>query len=321
MNATEKALHDSEQRLRALVRGAPVVLFTLDKEGIFTLSEGRELGALDLQAGELVGRSAFDVYCESPQIMDNLHQALAGDAFTSVVEIAGAVFECQYSPLQDADGTITGTIGVAANVTYRRRAEGELRQREERFLTTFEAAAVGMAHVAPNGRWLRVNAKLCEISGYWRKELLDLDFLDLILPEDRIASLERVRRMFGGELAPYSLERRFIRKDGSRMWVTLSVSLAHKPSGEPEYLTCVAEDITVRKLKELVPDPLSERELWILRLVAQGFTNPQIARNLLYSLSTVKLSIQHILTKLKVSKRKEAVARAVEIGLISPVTS
>ena len=105
--------------------------------------------------------------------------------------------------------------------------------------------------------------------------------------------------MLAGKLGPYSLERRYVRKDGSRVWVELSVSLARNTTGGPDFFICVAEDITERKIAELVPEPLTDRELEVLlRDLAVGKTNPQIAEDLCYSLGTVKLCVQRIISKL-----------------------
>ena len=134
--------------------------------------------------------------------------------------------------------------GVMLDITERKLAREELRRSEELFKKTFESAGVGMAHVSPDGRWLRVNDKLCEISGYSREEILGMRFLELTPLEDRQTSSERTRKILGGDSGPYSVERRYIRKDGSRVWVNLSVSLVCEASGDPNFLICVAEDIT-----------------------------------------------------------------------------
>ena len=149
--------------------------------------------------------------------------------------------------VEERDGDTVVWQGVLLDITERKRVEEELRQSEELFRRTFEDAGVGMAHVTPDGRWLRVNAKLCEISDYSRKELLSTTFLQLTPPEDRQSSMDRVRRMLAGEIGPYSVERRYVRKGGSHIWVDLSVSLLRKPSGEPDFFVCVAEDITEKK--------------------------------------------------------------------------
>lgn len=208
--------------------------------------------------------------------------------------------------------------GVMLDITERKRSREELRRSEELFRRTFESAGVGMAHVIRDGRWLRVNDKLCEISGYGREELLGMTFLELTPPEDRQASLDRIRRMLTGKLGPYSIVRRYVRKNGSRVWVNLSVSLVRKPSGEADFFICVAEDVTEQKITELVSKPLTDRETKVLRRIAEGRTNPQIAEDVCHSLGTVKLDVQNILCKLGVVDRSRAADRAVEIGLIPP---
>jgi PAS domain S-box-containing protein len=116
-------LRESEQRLRTVVTGAPVVLFAVDTEGKFTLSEGKGLEALGLKPGEIVGQSVFDVYRDEPEIVDNIQRTLAGEEVTSVVQVGGLTFESRYSPLRGDGGQIVGLIGIAVDVTERRRAE------------------------------------------------------------------------------------------------------------------------------------------------------------------------------------------------------
>jgi len=126
----EEALPESEERLRAVISSAPIVLFALDRQGVFTLSEGKGLEALGLKPGEVVGRSVFDVYRDVPEIGENIRRALAGEEFTSIVEVAELAFECAYSPLRDQNGEVAGVIGVATDITERARAEDALRRRE-----------------------------------------------------------------------------------------------------------------------------------------------------------------------------------------------
>ena len=131
-----------------------------------------------------------------------------------------------------------------------RSNEGRLLKSEHRFRATFEQAAVGMAHVGVDGGWLRVNDRLCDIVGYPREELLQKTFQDITHPEDLEADLDHLRRLLAGEIGTYSMEKRYFRKDGSVVWVDLTVSVVREESGEPAYLIAVIEDISQRKRTE-----------------------------------------------------------------------
>lgn len=128
-----------------------------------------------------------------------------------------------------------------------REAEAALRASEERFRATFEQAAVGMAHVGLDGEWLRVNRRLCEIVGYGEGELLGMSFQEITHPDDLDTDLARVDALIAGEIETYSMEKRYIRKDGSVVLVELTVSMVSEPSGGPGYFVSVVEDITERK--------------------------------------------------------------------------
>src|SRR3990172_404979 len=98
----------------------------MDRQGVFTLSEGRGLDALGLKPGQVVGRSVFDLYRDVPAIQNNVRRALAGEAFTALAEVAGLTFESRYSPLRDQSGQVVGAVGVATDVTERERATAHL---------------------------------------------------------------------------------------------------------------------------------------------------------------------------------------------------
>ena len=84
---------------------------------------------------------------------------------------------------------------------------------------------MGIAHVGADGRWLRVNDKLCAIVGYPREELLELTFQDITYPDDLETDLGYMRQVLSGEIPTYSTEKRYIRKDRSLVWINLTVSL------------------------------------------------------------------------------------------------
>lgn len=120
------------------------------------------------------------------------------------------------------------------------------------FDATFEQAAVGMALVAPDGRWLKVNRRLCAIAGYAPEELLTKTFRDITHPDDLDADLDQTRRMLAREIDSHALEKRYLRKDGSIVWINLTVALVWKPDGTPDHFIAVVEDISRRKADEAV---------------------------------------------------------------------
>jgi diguanylate cyclase (GGDEF)-like protein/PAS domain S-box-containing protein len=129
-------------------------------------------------------------------------------------------------------------------------AEQALRRSEEWFRAAFDQAAVGVAHTSPDGRWLRVNQRLCDLLGYTREELGRRTFQDLTHPDDLPADLAYTRQLLDGEIRTYSMEKRYVRRDGSHVWVDLTVSLTREPSGQPDCFIAVVVDITDRKRAE-----------------------------------------------------------------------
>ena len=115
------ALNESEQRLRTVVGNAPVVLFALDSEGNFTIAEGKGLDDLGIEAGALVGRSAFEMFEGQEGAHEAVRAALSGESSTAIVG-QGAKFEAQITPLRDENGVVTGAIGVAVDITDRLQA-------------------------------------------------------------------------------------------------------------------------------------------------------------------------------------------------------
>jgi len=141
-------------------------------------------------------------------------------------------------------------VAVVRDITSRLHAEAALRESEERFRVAFSQAAVGLAHVAPDGRWLMANQKLCEIVGYTQEELLRLKYQDLTHPEDLPADVELGRRMLAREIHEKAREKRYRHKDGHFIWVNLTSSLVWDAAGKPKYYSTVVEDISRRKRVE-----------------------------------------------------------------------
>lgn len=122
----EAALQSEFARLKTMVSNAPVVIFAVDKEGVFTLSEGKALTSMGLKGGEVVGRSAFDVYRDTPEDQEHFRRALNGETFIAPVQVGDHSFEAYHTPILGKDGKFDGSSGILVDVTERKKAEEEL---------------------------------------------------------------------------------------------------------------------------------------------------------------------------------------------------
>jgi PAS domain S-box-containing protein len=118
------------------------------------------------------------------------------------------------------------------------------------FQNAFEHAAIGMALVAPDGSWLKVNRSVCDITGYSEPELLRRTFQDLTHPEDLERDVTAAGRLLAGEIDTYQMEKRYFHKNGSIVWVMLSVSLVRDEKKQPRFFISQIQDITQRKENE-----------------------------------------------------------------------
>ncbi|MCE9544999.1 MAG: PAS domain S-box protein [Planctomycetia bacterium] len=126
----QTALAESKMRLQTVVDNTPIVLWSVNQDGIITLSEGKALENLGLRPGEIVGQSAFEINSDDPQVLRQLRRALAGEELEDVSHVRGQHFQYHYVPIRADDGTILGANGVATDVTSRIRAEQALEQEQ-----------------------------------------------------------------------------------------------------------------------------------------------------------------------------------------------
>ena len=145
-----------------------------------------------------------------------------------------------------ASGEPVKVLGVSADITTRKLAEEAAARSEEVSRATFEHAAVGIAHVGLDGRFLEVNDRLCALVGYPRHELLTLTTPEITHPDDLAADIRYRMQILDDEIRTYSLEKRYIRKDQTVVWVNVTASLVRQGPGEPERFIVVVDDIGER---------------------------------------------------------------------------
>lgn len=173
-------------------------------------------------------------------------------------------------PLYDARGTMVGLVSCFQDITERKRVHEELarsqqdlRQQQERWNATYEHAAIGIVEIDAEGRFLRVNESICDITGLTREELLGWRLFARTHPDDRDVDEELYRRQVKGEIGFYSIEKRFMRKDGRTIWCSIRSSTVRGPDGKFLYGVRVVQDVTARKeadeRQKLLMDELNHR--------------------------------------------------------------
>ena len=252
---TEQSLRESEEKYRLVVNNvSEAIVVAQDWKIVFANpSAGRIFGYSQLLGTDF---NQFVHPADRWFVADGYRRRLAGedirDRFrfrivrqlgeTRHLEASAAYFEWMGRP---------ATLSFLDDITERLVAENALRESEERFRATFEQAAVGVAHVSLEGRFIRINQRFCDIAGRTRDEMLASTFQEITHPDDLDADLTNIREVLDGSITTYSMEKRYIRKDGSFVWVNLTVSLMREPDGRPRHFISVVEDISSRKEAEL----------------------------------------------------------------------
>lgn len=139
-------LKTSQDRFLKIISAAPLVVFALDANGNFTLSEGSGLQVLNLKPGQVVGRSALEIYREYPELIRNLRRALKGESFTATDQVGRLWFQIQYTPILDETGIFKGVTGIAVDMTDRKEMEQALQQRMEfeKLITTLSSDFINL---------------------------------------------------------------------------------------------------------------------------------------------------------------------------------
>lgn len=182
-------------------------------------------------------------------------------------------------------------LSAIRDLTERKAAEDALHESEERFQNAFQYAAIGMALVSPDGRWLKVNQALCRLVGYSEDELLAQTFQNITHPKDLDAVLGYISKMLADEIRTYQLEKRYIHKSGQDVWVLLSVSLVRDARGVPLYFIAQVEDISQRKLAE------QENRRQLAHITALHAIDSAILSSIDVK-TTFNIIIEHVLTRL-----------------------
>ena len=220
------------------------------------VTSGRPLRSDDTESDPRVDRAA----CRRAKVRSMLVIPLPHRG-----EVVGVLKICSGRPNAFAEGDfvtaqlLAGPIAIGLASVNEADADNARRLAERRFAATFEQAAVGIAHVAVDGRFLLVNDRFCEITGYSRLQMRGLTFQGITHPDDLDADLDMVRALLARKVPRYSLEKRYLAENGETVWINVTVSLVRDDRDQPNFFVAVIEDISARKRAEqaALHDPLT----------------------------------------------------------------
>ena len=273
---TQRALRDSEQQFRATFFQAAVGITQTGLQGEWKLLNGRFCEIVGYAQAELFGKTFLDITHPDDRQANIVarRRLLAGEISSWSMEKryihknGGTVWARLYvSLVRDQHHVPQYFISVIEDITDRIQAEKALRDSEERFRATFSQAAVGIAQTSRNGKWLRVNKRYCEMLGYSEAELLMKSWHDITHPDSRDEALAGRRQLLDGEISSHSMEKRYIRKDGTTCWTRLYRSVVRDDCNQPKYIVSVVEDIT-EKIQAERALQASERRLMLAQEAA-----------------------------------------------------
>jgi PAS domain S-box-containing protein len=260
----KEALRQSETRLRTVVGSASLILFVLNKDGIFTLAEGEGLKSLGVKPDDLVGHSVFELYGHNADIINNIRRALAGETFSATVEIADLAFGTRYSPLTDETDQVIGVIGVATDITENRKAQKALEENEQRYRELFENANDIIYTHDLAGNFTSLNRVGEQITGYTRQEAATMNISDVLSPEYVTVAREMMARKKDNK-APTVYELEIVTKGNRRVRLEVSTRLIYN-DGKPVGVQGIGRDLTERKRSEEVLAQQSQREAMTHRM-------------------------------------------------------
>ena len=169
----------------------------------------------------------------------------------------GSIVWLEWKAVMFQDG-ISG-CAVARDITEKVTAEADYRNEKERFYRSFNLPLIGSAITSVDKQWIEVNSELQKMFGYTKEEFIRLTWAELTHPEDLQKDIDLYNRLFTGEINNYSLEKRFIKKDGDVIWTIMSAGCVRKENGEVDYIVAKIQDITSRKKAELLLETSEKR--------------------------------------------------------------
>ena len=242
---------ETERRLNFMLESVPVNLWSTDAHLNITFSQGAGLHLIGMSANEQVGMTLYEVLKTRDPGFTPLAahlRALQGELVRYETDWRGRSFETRVEPLRGADGKITGTVGIAIDITDRKTLVDALQTQNIYFATLFENAPESIAILDEQDRILRINGQFTKMFGYSEKESVGKSINDLIVPKEFVEEAEGLtsRVASGDNVRTEGLRRR---KDGQALWVAISATPFHVSDESPK-VYAMYHDISALKRAE-----------------------------------------------------------------------
>jgi len=252
-----------------LVEALPVPMFVKSRDGRYLGVNRAWEEFFGVSRASFLGKQVQDLYPQNPAIAEKhlemdgqLWRNPGGQSYEATVTARdGRLRDTIYykATFANGSGEVAGLLGAIVDITARKQAEASLLESERRFRRTFELAGSGVAHIGMDRRFLRVNRRLCEILGYPQDELLRLTGRQISHPDDLDVINAQRPRLYAGEIDSVRVEKRYLRKDGSIVWVSFTMVVERDAAGKPQYEIAFFDDITARKQAEAALRESEER--------------------------------------------------------------
>ncbi|MFB2892873.1 PAS domain S-box protein [Aerosakkonemataceae cyanobacterium BLCC-F50] len=280
--AIAEPLRQPEEQLRLIINALPVLIAYVDKDHYYRFNNQAYSSWFGQPAATFTNRHVRDVlgFTAYEAVRPYMEQALSGQKVSYESEITyqegrTRYIKADYIPHINSQGEVIGFFALVSDISDRKRIEEERNQAEaargkseEDFRAMFNLTSVGMVQAdVKTRRLIRVNAAFCAITGYTEAELLALKVDDINHPEELDRDQERFISLIQGETATYQAEKRYLRKDGSTVWVFVTGNVIQDAEEEAIRIVAVIQDITERKQAETALRESEERFHFVTQAV------------------------------------------------------
>jgi PAS domain S-box-containing protein len=260
---TESSPSPKCEQLALFVEQVPASIAMFDTEMRYLAASRRFLSDLkllfsaELFTAAVIGHSHYELFPDMPRRWrDSYARVLTGEELALEEDFLprqnGRINCVRWSmkPWHTAEGRIGGALLFSELITEQVEARHSLAESEARFRATFENAAVGIAHLDSDLRWLRANGAFCRIVGWPLNELVTKSLRDISHPDELADEFAHIEQMLQGKIDSYEMDKRYLRKDGVIAWGRLTISCVYKSDGSVDYFVRVVQDISERKRAE-----------------------------------------------------------------------